>query len=421
MFSGGVTASHEDLRAEVRAFAETEVAPRIACMEASGAVERELAWEVARRGWIGVTIDSAYGGMAAGHVAKVVLIEELARVCGAMGAAAQASQLPVAMIGNFGSEDQKQRWLAPIAVGEVMPTIAVTEDVSGSQIGGMQGRASRRRGGWVLNAQKVYVGNSHLANLHCVVVRTAESGPGSLSAFLVERERDGVSVGAQVPTMALAGFSFGTVVFEDVWVPEENLLGAVGDGRDVADSASVLNGRTNLGAVSLGVHRAAVETTLAFAAGRQRYGRPLSALSTVEQRLGQMVSNLMTAQTVLYAAADMLDRGVPCDGQMMNAKLVNYELGTASAKLGLEVHAACGLFIDRPIERCFRDAHAIFAPAGTSDVQRLRLAKFALGTAQQPEWSKLFAAPVPAPVPVPAHGHGSDSLLVTADADGPGC
>ncbi|MEV5998866.1 acyl-CoA dehydrogenase family protein [Streptomyces chartreusis] len=393
MFGGGITERHEQLKAEVREFAETEVAPRIERMEATGIAERDLAWEIARRGWIGVTIDSAYGGMGAGHVAKVVLIEELARVCGAMGAAAQASQLPVAMIDNFGSAEQKQRWLPPIAAGEIMPTIDVTEEVSGSQIGGMQGRARRRRGGWVLNAVKTHVGNSHLANLHCVVVRTADSGPGSLSAFLVETKRGGVSVRPQVPAMGLAGFSFGTVVFEDVWVPEENLLGAVGDGRDVADSASVLNGRANLGAVSLGVHRATVETTLAFAAERKRYGRPLSELGTVEQRLGQMVSNLMTAQTVLYLAADMQDRGVPCDGQLMNAKLVNYELGTASAKLGMEVHAACGLFTDRPIERCFRDAHAIFAPAGTSDVQRLRLARFALGTAQQPEWSQLFAAP----------------------------
>ncbi|MEU2607685.1 acyl-CoA dehydrogenase family protein [Streptomyces albus] len=393
MFGGGITERHEQLKAEVRAFAESEVAPRIRRMEATGAVERDLAWEIARRGWIGITIDSAYGGMGAGHLAKVVLIEELARVCGAMGAAAQASQLPVAMIVNFGSEDQKQRWLPPISTGEVMPTIDVTEEVSGSQIGAIQGRARRRPGGWVLNAVKTHVGNSHLANLHCVVVRTADSGPGSLSAFLVESERGGVSVRPHVPAMGLAGFSFGEVVFEDVWVPEENLLGAVGDGRDVADSASVLNGRANLGAVSLGVHRATVETTLAFAAERQRCGRPLSELGTVEQRLGQMVSNLMTAQTVLYLAADMLDRGVACDGQLMNAKLVNYELGTASAKMGMEVHAACGLFTDRPIERYFRDAHAIFAPAGTSDVQRLRLAQAALGTAQQPQWSQRFAAP----------------------------
>ncbi|MFC8660618.1 acyl-CoA dehydrogenase family protein [Streptomyces sp. NPDC057199] len=396
MFGGGITERHEKLKAEVRAFAETEVAPRIARMEATGVVERDLAWEIARRGWIGVTIDPAYGGMGAGHVAKVILIEELARLCGAMGAAAQASQLPVAMIVNFGSEDQKRRWLPPISAGEVMPTIDVTEEVSGSQIGGIQGRARRRRGGWVLNAVKAHVGNSHLANLHCVVARTADSGPGGLSAFLVESERGGVSVRQQVPAMGLAGFSFGTVVFEDVWVPKENLLGAVGDGRDVADSASVLNGRANLGAVSLGVHRATVEATLAFAAERRRYGRPLSELGSVEQRLGQMVSNLMTAQTVLYAAADLLDRGARSDGQLMNAKLVNYELGTASAKLGLEVHAACGLFTDRPLERYFRDAHAIFAPAGTSDVQRLRLARFALGTAQQPQWSQRFAAPTQA-------------------------
>jgi alkylation response protein AidB-like acyl-CoA dehydrogenase len=297
------------------------------------------------------------------------------------------------MIINWGSEQQKKQWLPLIAAGEVMLTIAVTEEVSGSQILGMRGHARRSRGGWVLNVDKMHVGNSHIGNLHCVVVRTSDSGPRGLSAFLVESRRPGVSVRPQVPALGLNGFSFGTVVLEDVWVPEENLLGVEGDGRDIADSASVLYGRSNLSAVSLGVHRATVEETLAFAAERQRYGRPLSELSTVEQRLGQMVSNLMTAETLAYLAADMLDRGVPCDRQLMNSNLVNYELGVASARLAMEVHAACGLFTDRPLERFFRDAQLMFAPAGTSDVQRLQLARLSVGAMNQSQWSERFAAP----------------------------
>ncbi|MEV0472122.1 acyl-CoA dehydrogenase family protein, partial [Streptomyces prunicolor] len=154
MFGRVTTERHDELRAQVRAFAEAEVLPRIPLWEQTRSVDDELIREAARRGWIGVTVDPAFGGMGAGYLAKTIIIEELARACGAMGAAVQASLIPVAMIINYGSAAQKARWLPPICRGECLPTIAVTERVSGSQIAGMQGRARRRRGGWLLNVEK---------------------------------------------------------------------------------------------------------------------------------------------------------------------------------------------------------------------------------------------------------------------------
>ncbi|MGI3224348.1 acyl-CoA dehydrogenase family protein [Streptomyces sp. GTA36] len=148
------------------------------------------------------------------------------------------------------------------------------------------------------------------------------------------------------------------------------------------------------------MHRATVEETLCFAEETERYGRPLSRLSTVEQRLGQMVANLEAAGTLAYAAVDLQDRGLVCDGPLMAAKLMNYELGVESARLAMEVHAACGVFTDRPLERFFRDAQPIFAPAGTSDVQRLRLARLARGATAGGQWSERFAAPAPSMMPV---------------------
>ncbi len=399
VFGCFTTERHDELRARVRAFGEAEVVPRIPQWEQTRSVDHELIRRAAHLGWIGVTVDPVYGGMGAGHLAKTVLIEELARVSGAMGAAVQASLIPVAMIINYGSEEQKTRWLPPIAAGTCLPTIAVTEKVSGSQITGIRGRARRKRGGWLLSAEKTHVGNSHVADLHCVVVRSGP-GRGGLSAFLVESQRPGVLVRPQVPAMGLNGFSFGTVVLDEVWVPEDNLLGAVGEGEDAADSSSVLYGRANLAAVSLGVHRATVEEAMRFAEKTERYGRPLNRLSTVEQRLGQMLANLEAAGVLAYTAADMLDRGLACDSPLMAAKLMNYELAVESARLAMEVHAACGVFADRPLERFFRDAHLIFAPAGTSDVQRLRLARLARGATAQGQWSERFAAPAPSMMPV---------------------
>lgn len=386
------TEAHETLRAQVRAFAEAEIAPRIPEMERTRAVQHDLSRLIARQGWIGVTIGRQYGGMGMGHVAKTIIIEETSRVSGAMGAMVQASQLGVAKILNFGTEAQKRRWLPAVAAGRCLPTIAVTEPESGSHVLGMGATAKRDGDHYVFNGRKVYVGNSDVGDLHGVVARTGE-GSGGLSAFLVEADRPGVSVGQHRPSMGLHGFSFGELVFDNCRVPAGNMLGAEGDGLDVAYSSSLLYGRLNLTAVALGIHRALVEETVEYAAERELYGDSLSRHPVIKQKLGQMQSDLMTSQLTAYHAAHLLDRGLPCDAELQNAKLVNVELALDSARTAMEVHGATALFRDRPVERYLRDAFHIFPPAGTSDVQRLRLAEVALGAAKG-QWSKRFAAPV---------------------------
>jgi alkylation response protein AidB-like acyl-CoA dehydrogenase len=358
-------------------------------MEQTRAIERELADEIAAQGWIGVTIPAAYGGMGLGHLAKTIVIEELARVSGAMGAMAQASQLGVAKILHFGSKAQKQQWLPSIAKGDCLPTIAVTEAGSGGHVLGMQATATRDGRDYVLNGAKVYIGNSHIGHLHGVVVRTGLGSRG-LSAFLVESDRPGVRLEPHAETMGLHGFSFGTVVFEDCRVPMANRLGEEGMGLHVAYSSSTLYGRPNLAAVALGIHRAVVEETVAFCSERQQYGKPLSALPSIALKLGEMQSRLMTARLTLYHATHLLDLGLPCDAELMNAKLINTEYAIDSARAAMEIFAARGLHAQHQIERYLRDAYHIYAPAGTSDIQRLRLAEFAAG-ANRGQWSVRLA------------------------------
>jgi alkylation response protein AidB-like acyl-CoA dehydrogenase len=383
------TKYHDRLRDDVRHFAETEVRPRIAEMEVSRSVHYGLSRLIAKQGWIGVTVGAEYGGMSLGHLAKTIVIEELSRVSGAMGAMVQASQLGVAKILHYGNDHQRRQWLPAISDGRCLPTIAVTEPESGGHVLGMSATAQRDGDDYVLNGRKVFVGNSHVGDLHGVVVRT---GPGSqgLSAFLVEASRPGFSLGDHQATMGLHGFSFGELIFDDCRVPLENRLGSEGDGLAVAYSSSILYGRPNLTAVSLGIHQALVEETVNFALQHHRYGKPLSELPTVKQKLGQMQSQLMTARLLAYHAAHMLDEGMPCDTELMNAKLVNVESSLDSARTAMEVHAAYGLSADRKVERYVRDAHHIYAPAGTSDVQRLRLAEVALGTSKG-QWSQQLA------------------------------
>ncbi|KAG0342128.1 Leucine dehydrogenase [Podila horticola] len=357
------TTQHERLRAHVRDFAESMVIPRIGEMEESKAVHVELSRLIAQQGWLGVTIDPKYGGMGLGHLAKTVIIEELSRVSGAMGAMVQASQLGVAKI--------------------------VHSPESGGHVLGMSTTAERVAGGYVLNGRKVFVGNSHVGDLHGVVVRTGP-GSGGLSAFLVPSNATGLSLGPHRPMMGLHGFSFGELIFENCFVPRENLLGAEGDGLAVAYSSSLLYGRPNLTAVALGIHQAIVDHTVHFTQTHERYGEPLAGLPTIKQKLGQMQSQLMTARLTAYHAAHLLDEGLPCDADLISAKLTNVESSLDTARTAMEVHAAYGLDPGRHIERFLRDANHIYAPAGTSDVQRLRLAEVALGTYRE-QWSARFS------------------------------
>ncbi|MEO6782523.1 MAG: acyl-CoA dehydrogenase family protein [Bradyrhizobium sp.] len=384
------TECHNRVREQVRAFAEAEIRPHVSEMEESREVQHRLPRFMAIQGWMGATISEEYGGMDIGHLGKTIIIEEVSRVSGAMGAAVQASQLGVAKILHFGSEKQKRKWLPAIAVGDCLPTIAVTEPESGGHVLGMAATAERDGNDYILNGRKVFVGNSHIGDLHGVVVRTGEGSKG-LSAFLVESDRKGFSLGAHRAAMGLHGFSFGELIFDNCRVPAANRLGREGDGLAVAYSSSMLYGRANLAAVALGIHRALLEETAAFTLQQRRFGGLLCELPTIGQKLGEMQSRFMTARLAAYHAAHLLDQGLPCDAELVNAKLINVEYALDSARAAMEIHAGCGLFPDRPIERLLRDAYHIFAPAGTSDIQRLRLAESALGVSKG-QWSQRLAA-----------------------------
>ncbi|OEJ22122.1 acyl-CoA dehydrogenase [Streptomyces agglomeratus] len=400
-----LTEAQHALRAKVRGFAESQIAPRVARMERTGAVAtdhdvavgiaRDLAMVIAREGWIGATIGGEYGGIAAGHLAKTIVIEEISRISAAVGATVQASQLGTSMILHFGSAQQKRTWLPRIATGACLPTIAVTELGSGSHVLGMQMTARREGRHYVLNGRKAFVGNSHIGHVHGVVARTGEGSTG-LTGFLVEADRPGLTVPGHGQALGLRGFTFGELHFTNCRIPIANRLGNEGDGKDIAYSSSILYGRPNLTAVALGVHQAILDQTTAFTNDRIRYGRPLHQLLNIRLKVGEMKSRVMTSRLTAYHAAHQLDMiantGIatdvePCDAALMHAKLTNVELVLDSARAAMEIHAADGLMTATPLERYLRDAYHLGAPAGTSDIQRRRLAEFALGEAKE-QWSR---------------------------------
>jgi alkylation response protein AidB-like acyl-CoA dehydrogenase len=384
------TENHERLREEVREFAEANVRPRLDELEES-LLAADLSWQVAKQGWIGVTIGREYGGMGAGHVAKLVILEEASRVSGAIGAMIQASELGVAKIINFGSEEQKRRWLPAVAAGDHLPTIAVTGPEAGSYVLAMEASGVWDGDDYILNGRKVFIGNSHIGTLHGVVVRT-EPGNNGLSAFMVEADRPGLRVEPQRAALGLAGFSFGELVFENCRVPAANMIGPPGAGKDIAYSSSIVHGRLNLGGVTLGLHVALVEDTIKFVKEQQRNGAPMHAIDAVRQQIGEMASRLETGKILLYHAAHLLDHDIPCDDLLINAKHRNVELAQASAKDAKVIHGALGLYPDlSAIGRYSRDLDHMTHPAGAPFVQQRRMGEYALGLANG-HWSERLGA-----------------------------
>ncbi|MGC4950102.1 acyl-CoA dehydrogenase family protein [Streptomyces sp. DT224] len=384
---------HEQLWNAADAFADDHVAPRTARMEAAPRrVERKIADLMAARRWFAVTVPSAFGGMGYDHVARTILIHRIARVSGAAAAILQATLIPVGAIMNFGTDGQKQRWLPPVADGSGLLSIAVTEPSAGGHIGGIETFAERDGSEWVITGAKAHIGNSHLAKAHLVVARTDDGvrADRALTAFMVESGRPGMSVAAHSPGLGLRGFSAGRLDLDHVRVPDDNRVGDVGQGLDAAQSSSILYGRLNLAALSLGLHEAALATTTAYLKARPRYGSTLSDHPVLRGRIGGMEARLRAARTLAYQAACCLDLGLPCDPDLITAKLLGHQWAAQSVQDAMELHGANALDTGYPLQRLWRDTQHLYPPAGTGEVQRIRLAEEALDEYPQ-QWSERFA------------------------------
>jgi alkylation response protein AidB-like acyl-CoA dehydrogenase len=402
-----LTPDHRRLWHEADAFAAEYIAPRVPRMEAAPhKVERKAAQLMADQGWFGVTIPEQYGGMAAGHVAKTVLIHRTGVVSAAAAATYQASLIPVGAVQHWGTAEQKTQWLPQAAAGRVLLSIAVTEPKMGGHIGGIETTAERDGDWWVINGSKSHIGNSHLAGLHVVVARTAPPGVSAsqaLTAFLVEHHRKGLTVKPHRPGLGLHGFTAGRLHLDRVRIPAANVLGDIGQGLFVAQSSSILYGRANLAAVSLGIHEALVEMTAQWLANRERYDGHLSDLPVLRDRLGSMQNRLQVARNAAYQAVHLLDLGLACDAQLIGAKNANHELAADSTRDAMKLHGAYGLDGDYSLQRLYRDIPYTYPPAGTGEFQRIHLAKAALGE-MDIEWSQRLAAELAwtSPDPTPA-------------------
>ncbi|MGW4101798.1 acyl-CoA dehydrogenase family protein [Streptomyces sp. NPDC004976] len=390
-----LTARHQRLWNEADTFAAEHVAPRAIRMEAApGRVERKVADLMAARRWFAVTVPSALGGLDAGQVAKTILIHRIARVSAAAAAILQATLIPVGALLHFATYEQKSYWLPRVADGSLLLSIAVTEPQAGGHIGGIETIAERIGSNWVITGSKIHIGNSHLAGAHLIVARTAEAGISTsqaLTAFMIESNRRGLSVSRHRPGLGLHGFTAGRLDLDHVRVPQDNLIGEIGQGLAVAQSSSILYGRPNLAAVSLGIHETVMATTTARLKTRPRYRGALSDLPVLRDRVGGMEARLRAARILAYQAVHLLDQGLPCDADLINSKYLGHQWAMQSAQDAMELHGAHALDRDYVLQRLWRDIQHTYPPAGTGEVQRIRLADAAFDE-DHIQWSEHLAA-----------------------------
>ncbi|MEE9518441.1 MAG: acyl-CoA dehydrogenase family protein [Candidatus Adiutricales bacterium] len=370
----------ELLRKSIREWAEKEIPPYMDEMEETGEFPEALVKPMAEMGINGVITPTEYGGTNMGHLARVIVLEELGRVCPAIPMAMQVHHMCTHALNVRGNDDQKKKYLPGLAQGESMGVVAVTDPSGGSDLAGMQTSARLDGDKYILSGRKCFITNSHVSDAWIVIARTAEGGRG-LSAFIVEKNFPGAELGRKEDKVGLRGANTGELVFNNCEVPAENLLGNEGDGMRVALGGIVDCGRPGMAAVALGILNAALEEAAKFANEREAYGQPISRLQQIQVHLAEIYSDLELARLATYRVAWMVDQGLRVDAESALAKSFACEAAARSARRAIEIHGSYGVMKESKVQRLLRDAVVTIPAGGTSEIAKLVLARAASSVA----------------------------------------
>jgi len=365
-----------ELRDLVRDFARREIAPNIDACEDQGLFPREIIRKLAGLGVLGMTVPAEFGGTRTDHLSFILALEELARASASVCIiVAVHSSLFARPILDFGTDRQKDKYLARAARGDVLGAFSVTEPGSGSDAAGLRARAVRSGDEYILNGTKAWVTNGGAADALIVLAQTAlPSGDSKPSAFIVEKDFPGFRVSKIEHKMGLHASVTAEVVLEDCRVPAENRLGEEGRGLHLA--LRCLEGsRIAVAAQSVGVAQSAFELAVRYAKQREQFGRPIADFQAVQFMLADMAVQVEAARLMTYRAADALDRGLSYGQAAAMAKLYASEAANRIVSLGVQVHGAYGYSRECTIERLFREARVFPIYEGTSEIQRIIIAK----------------------------------------------
>lgn len=355
-----------------RAFAKTEVRPLAQEVDEEEKFPLETVRKMARFGFMGIPFPKEYGGQGGDNLAYIMAVEELSKVCGTTGVILSAhSSLCAAPLYEFGTEAQKLKYLVPLAKGEKLGAFALTEPNAGTDAAGQQTTAELQGDHYLLNGSKIFITNAANADVYIVFAMTDKSkGTRGISAFILERDMPGFSIGKKEKKMGIRGSATCELIFENVKVPVENLLGKDGKGFGIA-MKTLDGGRIGIAAQALGLAQGAIDETVAYTKERKQFGKPISAFQNTQFQLADMQARTDAARLLVYRAACCKDAKLPYSVEAAMAKLFASETAMDVTTKAVQLHGGYGYTRDYPVERMMRDAKITEIYEGTSEVQRM--------------------------------------------------
>ncbi|MCF8563349.1 acyl-CoA dehydrogenase family protein [Alicyclobacillus tolerans] len=369
-----LTTEQKMIQDMVRDFAQAEIAPIASELDKAARFPVEIFEKMGKLGLMGLPFPEEYGGAGADLISYCLALEEVGRACGGTGLSYEAHvSLACMPIYLYGTEQQKQTYLTPLASGEGIGSFGLTEPSAGSDAGGTRTTAIKQGDQWVINGSKIFITNGGYAKTVVLTAVTDRESRG-ISAFIVPADTAGFKVGKAYEKLGMRASNTVELVLEDVRIPEENLLGPLNAG--FKQFLSTLDGgRVAISALAIGIARSAFETALEYAKQRQQFGQSLSKFQAIQHKLADMAMNIDLARNAVFKAAWLHDLGRPFTKEAAFAKLFSSEMAMRACEQAIQVLGGNGYMSDYPVERNFRDAKLIEIGEGTSEIQRLVIAR----------------------------------------------
>ncbi|MCZ8536054.1 acyl-CoA dehydrogenase [Paenisporosarcina quisquiliarum] len=367
---------HQMIRKTMKEFADKVVAPGAIERDRTKAFPKEIFKQLADMGMMGLPFSEEYGGAGADTISFAIVTEELSRACASTGITYSAHiSLGGAPLNLFGTEEQKHKYLTPICTGETFGAFGLTEPNAGSDAGGTQTRAVEDGDDFVINGSKVYITNASYAKHLAITAITGEvDGKKEISAIIVPTDAEGFTVIDNYEKMGLNASNTTELVLENVRVPKENLLGKRGEGfRQFL--VTLDGGRIGIGAMAVGIAQAAFDRALRYSKERKQFGKPLSDFQITQFKLADMAMKIELARTMVYKAAWLKDQGRPFSKEASMCKLYASEIAMQIADQAVQIHGGYGYMKEYEVERYMRDAKLCEIGEGTSEVQRMVIAR----------------------------------------------
>jgi butyryl-CoA dehydrogenase len=371
-----LTEDQKMLRTMVREFAEKELEPIAAQIDEEARFPAESIKKMAELGLMGIPFPEKYGGSGGGTIEVAITVEEVSRVSASHGVILVVTALDCGYpIYRSGNEEQRQRFVVPIAKGEKLACFALTEANAGSDVAALETTATRRNGGYVLNGTKLFITNGAEADI-AVVFATIDKSlrHRGITAFVVEKGTPGFSVGKLEHKLGVRASSTAELVFDDCFVPEANRLGDEGIGFRIALEA-IDSSRISIAAQALGIAQGAFDKALAYAKERQQFGQPIINFQAIQWMLADMATQIDAARLLVYRAAYLEDKGLPFIKEAAMAKVFASEVAMFVTTKAIQIYGGYGYVKDYPLERYFRDARVTGIYEGTDEMQRLAIAR----------------------------------------------